>query len=230
MFKIVVIHKFPLFWIQGQEGTFGSMDPGSVYSFGGCTTDRGNLSLTTDLGVVAYTCIEASIDYECSGRPSCSSWRYMFIWLPYFDRALVPSDLWRAETYWGTQHAIHVQAWLQWLLRIRDGPALAAEVLSYPSDEYIRWYRGITRVYIGNQLSVIPKWQTYTLSCSHVLAVCRENMSRTDTYVLEIYSRQTYRRTYQANFHPVLSENFWRDVPFNLTFYSPNMKNEWGRK
>ncbi|KAI5673383.1 hypothetical protein M9H77_13747 [Catharanthus roseus] len=27
---------------------------------------------------------------------------------------------------------------------------LAAEMLSYPSDEYIRWYRGITRVYIGN--------------------------------------------------------------------------------
>ncbi|KAI5649680.1 hypothetical protein M9H77_35685 [Catharanthus roseus] len=25
------------------------------------------------------------------------------------------------------------------------------EVLSYPNDEYIRWYRGITRVYIGNQ-------------------------------------------------------------------------------
>ncbi|KAI5650603.1 hypothetical protein M9H77_36608 [Catharanthus roseus] len=30
------------------------------------------------------------------------------------------------------------------------GMALAAKVLSYPSDEYIRWYRGITRVYIGN--------------------------------------------------------------------------------
>ncbi|KAI5678005.1 hypothetical protein M9H77_08955 [Catharanthus roseus] len=35
-----------------------------------------------------------------------------------------------------------------------------------------------------------------------------ENGSRTDTYLLEINSRQTYRRTYQANFHPVLSENF----------------------
>ncbi|KAI5673754.1 hypothetical protein M9H77_14118 [Catharanthus roseus] len=51
-------------------------------------------------------------------------------------------------------------------------------------------------------------WQTYTLPCSHVLAMCRENGSRTDTYVPEIYSRQTYRRTYQANFHPILSENF----------------------
>ncbi|KAI5658234.1 hypothetical protein M9H77_27027 [Catharanthus roseus] len=74
------------------------------------------------------------------------------------------------------------------------------------------------------------KLQTYTLPCSHVLAVCRENGSRTDTYVPEIYSRQTYRRTYQVNFHPVLSENFWRDIPFNLTFYPPNMKKERGRK
>ncbi|KAI5661854.1 hypothetical protein M9H77_21177 [Catharanthus roseus] len=60
--------------------------------------------------------------------------------------------------------------------------------------------------------------------------VCRENRSRTDTYVSEIYSQQKYRRTYQANFHPVLSENFWRDVPFNLTFYLSNMKKERGRK
>ncbi|KAI5683152.1 hypothetical protein M9H77_04380 [Catharanthus roseus] len=63
-----------------------------------------------------------------------------------------------------------------------------------------------------------------------VESVCRENGSRTDTYVSKIYSRQTYRRTYQANFHPVLSENFWRDVPFSLTFYPPNMKKERGRK
>ncbi|KAI5672819.1 hypothetical protein M9H77_13183 [Catharanthus roseus] len=34
--------------------------------------------------------------------------------------------------YWGTQHAIHLDAWYQWRLR------------------YIRWYRGITQVYIGN--------------------------------------------------------------------------------
>ncbi|KAI5671924.1 hypothetical protein M9H77_12288 [Catharanthus roseus] len=63
-----------------------------------------------------------------------------------------------------------------------------------------------------------------------VESVCRENGSRTDTYVSETYSRQTYRRTYQTNFHPVLSENFWRDVPFNLIFYPPNMKKEQGRK
>ncbi|KAI5654781.1 hypothetical protein M9H77_31968 [Catharanthus roseus] len=35
-------------------------------------------------------------------------------------------------------------------LRVRDGPAVAVAALSYPSDEYIRWYRGITRVYIDN--------------------------------------------------------------------------------
>ncbi|KAI5667083.1 hypothetical protein M9H77_16936 [Catharanthus roseus] len=44
--------------------------------------------------------------------------------------------------------------------------------------------------------AIYGKWQTYTLRCSHVLAVCRENDSRTDTYVPEIYSRLTYRRTY----------------------------------
>ncbi|KAI5653252.1 hypothetical protein M9H77_30439 [Catharanthus roseus] len=65
--------SLPLFRIQGQEGTFGSMDLES------------------------------------------------FIWLPYLDRALVPSDLWRAE------HASHVEAGLQWRLRVRDGPALAVE-------------------------------------------------------------------------------------------------------
>ncbi|KAI5657781.1 hypothetical protein M9H77_26574 [Catharanthus roseus] len=74
------------------------------------------------------------------------------------------------------------------------------------------------------------KWQTYTLSCSHAFAVCRENGTRADTYVPEIYSRQTYRRTYQANFNPVLSENFWRDVPYNLTFYPSNMNKERGMK
>ncbi|KAI5678762.1 hypothetical protein M9H77_09712 [Catharanthus roseus] len=121
-----------------------------------------------------------------------------FMWLPYYDRPLVPSDLWRAEvplicyeiveyhypgrvmrqfaqaqmvldlvdthldlhriqlrgndnTSWVTPHAIHVDVWNQWRVRVRDGPAVEyVEALSYPSDEYIRWYRGITRVYIGN--------------------------------------------------------------------------------
>ncbi|KAI5659632.1 hypothetical protein M9H77_28425 [Catharanthus roseus] len=66
-------------------------------SFGGCTTDRGSLSHSTCLGVVAYPSIAASTDDGCSGRPSCSAWCYMFVWLPYHDYGLVPSDLWRAE-------------------------------------------------------------------------------------------------------------------------------------
>ncbi|KAI5659235.1 hypothetical protein M9H77_28028 [Catharanthus roseus] len=64
----------------------------------------------------------------------------------------MPSDQLRGNdhTYWETQHASHIEAWVQWRLCVRDGPALAVEVLSYPSDKYITWYRGITRVYIGN--------------------------------------------------------------------------------
>ncbi|KAI5664808.1 hypothetical protein M9H77_24131 [Catharanthus roseus] len=55
------------------------------------------------------------------------------------------------NTSWVTQHAIQVDVWNQWQVRVRDGPAVEyVEALSYPSDEYIRWYRGITRVYIGN--------------------------------------------------------------------------------
>ncbi|KAI5654590.1 hypothetical protein M9H77_31777 [Catharanthus roseus] len=38
----------------------------------------------------------------------------------------------------------------RWRLCVRDGPALAVEVLSYLNDEYIRWYRRITQVYIRN--------------------------------------------------------------------------------
>ncbi|KAI5653926.1 hypothetical protein M9H77_31113 [Catharanthus roseus] len=50
------------------------------------------------------------------------------------------------NTSWVTQHAIHVDIWNQWQVRVRDGPAVEYdEALSYPSDEYIRWYRGITR-------------------------------------------------------------------------------------
>ncbi|KAI5656497.1 hypothetical protein M9H77_25290 [Catharanthus roseus] len=89
----------------------------------------------------------------CGGQ-RCSS---------YFARAqMVPDavdtrlDLHRIQlrgndnTSWVTQHAIHVDAWNQWRVRVRDVPAIAVEALSYPSDEYIRWYKGITRVYIGN--------------------------------------------------------------------------------
>ncbi|KAI5673664.1 hypothetical protein M9H77_14028 [Catharanthus roseus] len=43
-------------------------------SIGGCTTDWGGLSLSTDLGMIAYIYIAASADYGDSDRPSCSSW------------------------------------------------------------------------------------------------------------------------------------------------------------
>ncbi|KAI5677007.1 hypothetical protein M9H77_07957 [Catharanthus roseus] len=105
-------------------------------SFRGCTTNRGSLNHSTGLGVVVYPCIAASTDDGCSGRPFCSTWCYM----------LRGND----HTYWGTQHASHVEVWHQWRLHVTNGPALAVEVLSYPNDEYIRWYRRITRVYIGN--------------------------------------------------------------------------------
>ncbi|KAI5669162.1 hypothetical protein M9H77_19015 [Catharanthus roseus] len=45
-----------------------------------------------------------------------------------------------------------------------DGPAVVAEALSYPSDEYIRWYRGITRVYIGNLLNRDTRSHGYQLA------------------------------------------------------------------
>ncbi|KAI5653505.1 hypothetical protein M9H77_30692 [Catharanthus roseus] len=45
--------------------------------FGRCTTNWEGLSVSSDLGVVAYTCIAASADDGDSGRPSCSSWHNM---------------------------------------------------------------------------------------------------------------------------------------------------------
>ncbi|KAI5676453.1 hypothetical protein M9H77_07403 [Catharanthus roseus] len=46
---------------------------------------------------------------------------------------------------------------------------------------------------MNNKSCSCGKWQTYILPY---------------TYVPNIYSRETYRRTYQANFHPVLNESF----------------------
>ncbi|KAI5663643.1 hypothetical protein M9H77_22966 [Catharanthus roseus] len=83
---------------------------------------------------------------------------------------------------------------------------------------------------MNNKSCSCGKWQVYALPCSHALAVCRENGTRVDTYVLDIYSRKTYRRTYQSNFHQIGHENFWRDAPYNLTFHPLNMNNEHGRK
>ncbi|KAI5659276.1 hypothetical protein M9H77_28069 [Catharanthus roseus] len=63
-----------------------------------------------------------------------------------------------------------------------------------------------------------------------IITYCRETATRADTYVPGIYSRERYKRTYQVNFHLILNENYYRDVPYNLTFYPPNMNKEWGRK
>ncbi|KAI5648959.1 hypothetical protein M9H77_34964 [Catharanthus roseus] len=67
-------------------------------SIGGCTTNWGGLSLSTDLDVIqadplaplgAIWCIL----FDCSQLPTHT----LFIWLPYYDRPLFPSNLWRAE-------------------------------------------------------------------------------------------------------------------------------------
>ncbi|KAI5677989.1 hypothetical protein M9H77_08939 [Catharanthus roseus] len=76
---------------------------------------------------------------------------------------------------------------------------------------------------VNNKSCSCGKWQAYTLPCSHAFVVCRENGTRANTYMPDIYSRETYKRTYQLNFHPVRHENIWRDAPYNLTFHSPNM-------
>ncbi|KAI5675832.1 hypothetical protein M9H77_06782 [Catharanthus roseus] len=85
-----------------------------------------------------------------------------FVLLPYQDRGLVESDMWRAyhpervmrqgndHTYWGPHHASHLKVRNQWRQHIRDGTMLLVEELSNSRDYYIRWYRDITRVYIGN--------------------------------------------------------------------------------
>ncbi|KAI5649068.1 hypothetical protein M9H77_35073 [Catharanthus roseus] len=79
-------------------------------SFRRCTTDRGSLSHITNLGMVMYPCIAASTYDRCQDDPLtplgaiwCTSFdcsqlptHTLFVWLPYYDRALVPSDLSRA--------------------------------------------------------------------------------------------------------------------------------------
>ncbi|KAI5659563.1 hypothetical protein M9H77_28356 [Catharanthus roseus] len=74
------------------------------------------------------------------------------------------------------------------------------------------------------------KWREYTLPYSHALVVCRKNGTRPDAYVTDIYSQEIYIRTYQSNFFWVGHKDFWRDVPYNLTFYPPHMNNQQGRK
>ncbi|KAI5669471.1 hypothetical protein M9H77_19324 [Catharanthus roseus] len=74
------------------------------------------------------------------------------------------------------------------------------KVTTYNPRERIYMFRSPIRVSgtgnnvytlrLNNKSCSCGKWQTYILSCSHVLAVCRENGSRTNTYMPEIYSRQ----------------------------------------
>ncbi|KAI5680983.1 hypothetical protein M9H77_02210 [Catharanthus roseus] len=73
--------------------------------------------------------------------------------------------------------------------------------------------------------NTVTQWES-----SQWYSSARESGTRADTYVPDIYLRETYRRTYEANFHPILNENYWRDVPYNLTFYPPNMNKERDRK
>ncbi|KAI5674017.1 hypothetical protein M9H77_14381 [Catharanthus roseus] len=80
--------------------------------FRGCMTDRGRLSLSTDLGVVQPTPLAPlgaiqCTSFDCSQLPTHTLVTYrdqldfmssdQFVWLPYLDRALVPSNMWRAE-------------------------------------------------------------------------------------------------------------------------------------
>ncbi|KAI5672365.1 hypothetical protein M9H77_12729 [Catharanthus roseus] len=82
------------------------------------------------------------------------------------------------NTSWVTQHAIHLDAWNQWRLRVRDGPAVAFAALSYPCDEYIRWYRGITRPAgmdrrmmwrFGSHVHLIHRWPRCMVSIEGTL-------------------------------------------------------------
>ncbi|KAI5683862.1 hypothetical protein M9H77_05090 [Catharanthus roseus] len=70
----------------------------------------------------------------------------------------------------------------------------------------------------------------HTITTYNPREVCKDNGTRSDAYVPDIYLQETYRRTYQSNFYRVGDEDFWRDVPYSLTFYHPTMNNQWSRK
>ncbi|KAI5668028.1 hypothetical protein M9H77_17881 [Catharanthus roseus] len=71
--------------------------------------------------------------------------------LPDFSENLVHTVLYGSFRRCTTDRgSLSLSTDLGWRLRVRDGHALAVKVLSYPNDEYIRWYRGITLVYIRN--------------------------------------------------------------------------------
>ncbi|KAI5661922.1 hypothetical protein M9H77_21245 [Catharanthus roseus] len=59
-------------------------------SFRGCMIDRGSLSHSTDLGVVTYTCIAASVDDRCSGGADPLA-PLGVIWCTCFDCSQLPT-------------------------------------------------------------------------------------------------------------------------------------------
>ncbi|KAI5682628.1 hypothetical protein M9H77_03856 [Catharanthus roseus] len=76
------------------------------------------------------------------------------------------------------------------------------KVTTYNSREGIYMVKSPIRVTgISNNI--------YTLQMNNKSwTFCRESGTRVDTYVPDIYLRETYRKTYEANFHPVLNENY----------------------
>ncbi|KAI5667483.1 hypothetical protein M9H77_17336 [Catharanthus roseus] len=135
-------HRSRLIW-SGDHETF-------VHgSFRGCTTDRGSLIHTTDLGMVVYPYITAPADPTYSGRPSCSTWCYM----------------------------------------LRD--------LSSLRNEYIRLYRDITRVYIGNPANRDTRTVRYQNA-----GVDRRMM----TFMLQEFCKES------ADYHSELHGFYWRYI------------------
>ncbi|KAI5658851.1 hypothetical protein M9H77_27644 [Catharanthus roseus] len=128
--------------------------------FGRCTTDRGSLSLSTYLGLVAYTCIAALADYGCSTRPSCSSCQLpTHTLVTYRDQLnFMPSD--QIVEYHYPGRVMHQFARAEYIpdacdtrldlhriqLRGNDHTNWGKQHASH----YIRWYRGITQVCISN--------------------------------------------------------------------------------
>ncbi|KAI5666255.1 hypothetical protein M9H77_16108 [Catharanthus roseus] len=123
------------------EHRSGLIWSGDCETFRGCTIDSGSPSTTSDLGLVMYSCIASTATSVCSANPLTplgAMWctLRLFVWLPYYDRGFVPSDLWLAEM-----------------------PLICYEIVEYHypgrvmrqlGHEYIRWHRDITQVYIGN--------------------------------------------------------------------------------
>ncbi|KAI5661598.1 hypothetical protein M9H77_20921 [Catharanthus roseus] len=136
-------------------------------NFGGRTTDRGSLSLSTDLGVVMYTCITALADYGCSGRPSCSSLRYMctsfdYIQLPtqtlvtYRDQLdFMPSDQIVEYNYPGRvmrqfARAQYIPDACDTRLDLHRIQLRGVTTVTGGHSMLAIWYWGITGVYIDN--------------------------------------------------------------------------------